>query len=296
MTAELLSRASGRFITARTTMNLRAGLLACTALSGGCFNPTGSTDTTGSSDPSSTGEAGTSLNTEPGTASAGTLSTSTSSTSNPSTTTITASTGSTGSSTDCGNGQLDDGEECDDGAQEPDDGCSSTCTKEFRRVFVTSQFWSGALGGVEGADQKCQGAADAAGLPGDYKAWISTADESPSKRFIQSTVPYRQINGVEVAHDWNELVGGTLQNGIIVSELNGPAGKGSHTCMPVEIAPVWTGTRETGTMVPGDYFCSQWNGTVGSGMAGRAGATNSQWTQDCITTCQDQAALYCVEQ
>jgi hypothetical protein len=40
-------------------------------------------------------------------------------------------------------------------------------------VFVTSQTYTGNLGGHTGADQKCKALALAAGLLGNFKAWIS---------------------------------------------------------------------------------------------------------------------------
>jgi hypothetical protein len=39
-------------------------------------------------------------------------------------------------------------------------------------VFLTSGTYSGNLGGISGAHAICQRHADAAGLPGKYKAWI----------------------------------------------------------------------------------------------------------------------------
>lgn len=272
-------------------MNPRLGLLAC-AIAAGCFNPTGSTDP---SNPTtltgSTDDAGTTASTsDTGSGSGSTAITlsSSSTTGDPSATT---------SGGVCGDGLLDlESEECDDGNEAPDDGCSENCTKEFRRVFITSQVWTGGdLGGLEGADQKCQDAAATAGLPGVYKAWLSVATESPIERFVHSDVPYKQVNGVEIASGWSDLTDGEVEAGIVVSELNGPAGTGIHSCMPVEI-PVWTGTAAPGSMIVGDYHCNDWTATLGQGFSGRAGSTDSQWTQSCITTCLDQAALYCVEQ
>ena len=41
-------------------------------------------------------------------------------------------------------------------------------------VFVSSQNYTGALGGISGADAICQNCASAAGLTGTFKAWLST--------------------------------------------------------------------------------------------------------------------------
>src|SRR5207248_2675590 len=42
-----------------------------------------------------------------------------------------------------------------------------------KRVFVTSVMYDGNLGGLAGADAKCQARATAASLSGTYKAWLS---------------------------------------------------------------------------------------------------------------------------
>ena len=55
-------------------------------------------------------------------------------------------------------------------------------------VFVTSETYTGNLGGVAGADDKCQALADQAGLPGVYMAWIadSVPASAPATRFFQA--------------------------------------------------------------------------------------------------------------
>lgn len=45
-----------------------------------------------------------------------------------------------------------------------------------KRVFITSQTFTGNLGGLEGADAKCQNAADNAALGGEWKAWLSAGN------------------------------------------------------------------------------------------------------------------------
>src|SRR4051794_402552 len=78
-------------------------------------------------------------------------------------------------------------------------GSSSSC------VFVSSALYSGALGGLSGADSKCQGLAAAAGLPGSYKAWLADTTGAPISRFVHSTGPYRLVNGTTIAANWTDL-------------------------------------------------------------------------------------------
>src|SRR5262245_8934869 len=62
-----------------------------------------------------------------------------------------------------------------------------------RRVFVTSAVYSGALGGIPGADEKCQALAGALG--GSWRAWVGDGDSSPAQNFTQSAVPYVLVGG-----------------------------------------------------------------------------------------------------
>lgn len=270
-------------------------LLACAVLAA-CFSPTGNTETSAattttsgaSATSSDAATAPSSTTSGTGTSSAGTAS----ATSATATTTVPDTSG-TGSDT-CGNGQLDDGEECDPNDQDSMDGCSGTCTKEFRRVFVTSTVFKGNLGGLAGADQKCQTAASSAGLPGSYRAWLSTPDASPADWLVHSSVPYRDMDGMEIAADWAGLIDG-LEHGIFVSELGGEPGLGNHTCLQGSY-PVWTNTRTDGTIYLQDMHCNDWEISEGHGFAGWAGSQNSQWTVNCMAGCEDEAALYCFEQ
>ena len=54
-----------------------------------------------------------------------------------------------------------------------------SCTSQTI-VFLDFSCYTGDLGGLEGADAKCQQAAEDAGLPGIYKAWLSSAGEGNS--------------------------------------------------------------------------------------------------------------------
>ena len=89
------------------------------------------------------------------------------------------------------------------------------------RVFVSSTTHSGNLGGLSGADTTCQNLANAAGLPGTYRAWLSDNTQSPSTRFATSTGAYALVNGVTIAASWTDLTDGTLASPITVTELGG---------------------------------------------------------------------------
>lgn len=167
--------------------------------------------------------------------------------------------------------------------------CVNQACVEVRRVFVTSAKWTGKLGGLTGADEKCRLAAQAAGLGGQWRAWLSDNNSSPFTRFEKSSVPYRRVDGTIVANDWNDLVDGNLaaniqldENGVLVVADDG--------------VEVWTGTKENGDRL--DPIC---NGFVNensnqNGRVGVADQSSKIWTSIYEKTCDANLRLYCFEQ
>ncbi|MHA1529067.1 MAG: hypothetical protein ACTSVG_08600, partial [Alphaproteobacteria bacterium] len=67
-----------------------------------------------------------------------------------------------------------------------------------KTVFVTSASFNGTLGGLTGADAKCQAEADgpASIVPsGTYLAWLSDGTDSPNTRFTKTAHPYLLPDG-----------------------------------------------------------------------------------------------------
>jgi len=166
-------------------------------------------------------------------------------------------------------------------------------------VFTTSQTYTGALGGLSGADAKCQSLATQANLPGTYKAWLSDATGTPVTRFTHSTVPYTLVDGTVVASDWNALVSGTLQHAIDKSESGGTPGKdNSGLSLPSGVTLVWTSTKYDGTLVP-NTTCVNWTSSSSSDPSewGRDDATNVDWSQWASSgSCGWVAPLMCFQQ
>src|SRR5215211_4295256 len=134
------------------------------------------------------------------------------------------------------------------------------------RVFLSSIRYDGNLGGLNGADAKCQDLANAAGLPGSYKAWLSDSTSSPSSRFVPSTGPYRLVTGTTIAANWTDLTDGPLLAPITVTETGGGFGSSER---------VWTHSLSNGNAGadPGAH-CANWS-TNGPGAEGKDGsATN----------------------
>jgi len=189
------------------------------------------------------------------------------------------------------------------------DGTADNGVSCARRVFVTSSLYSGDLGGLEGADAKCQAAADAASVAGVYRAWLSTDLEWASQHLNHVGAPYLLVDGATtVAADWDELTSGTLQHAIDLTELGGPPpvgqapteGAAENTCLP-GAALVWSETGPDGTNQPQGYQCFDWTTTqTGLGASfGVATAVDASWTMACtaiVGACGSTAPLYCVEQ
>lgn len=229
----------------------------------------------------------------------------------------------------CGDGSINNEEECDEGSQNGEDKpctplckvascgdglvCSSTdcelakkheecdplkddtctagtCTFKPRRViFVTSGKWPGGLGGVMGANKKCQQAASQAMLENSaaFKAWLSDDEGSPSTRFDTSySGVYVGTDGNLVATDgWADLVDGVLLNPPATELGESPGGN------------PWTNTRFDGTSAKAGN-CSDWTDSAGmlTGHYGYSGVTGESWTDSMKeNSCDNLAPLYCVE-
>jgi hypothetical protein len=263
----------------KTTAHLL--FVGSSVLLGGCFSPSGKTTESDDLTGSTTSGAGTTVSLEATSGTSGWPGTDS----------------STGSSTGslCGDGAVDDDEECDD----PDaDNCSPSCMKTFRRVFVTSQRWTGEnIGGIEGANAKCQAAADAVSLPGVYLAWLSSTESSPDLVFKKSSVPYLDLHDTEVAADWEGLTSELLKAPIFVTEKMDDPMSGMHPCLPAELVVVWSNTGTGGKLLNPATTCTGWSEITGDGGLGAAGYIDSTWTHGCAGSCQTvEAPLYCFEQ
>jgi len=162
-----------------------------------------------------------------------------------------------------------------------------------KRVFVTSQLYTGNFGGLAGADARCQERADAAGLGGTYMAWLSDNTGSPSTRFTRSSVPYVLVDGTVVADNWTDLTDGTIDAPINRTELNGAPPNGDMTCTSVS---VWTNTRTDGTQWNPGNSCNNWTGT-GSALWGYFTLASAEWTTACQGgICTWREPIYCFQQ
>jgi len=206
---------------------------------------------------------------------------------------------------------VDGGLECEDPGpvdeicNGEDDDCNGivddepVCTKI---VFATSQAYTGNLGGLEGADTICMYHAELAGLPGAFKAWLSSSTLAAKDRLSHLGQPYVLVDNTVVAYDWADLTDGSIEQMIDLNEAGGPVAHGSAWWAPL----VWTATTglgefDSGMLPPSSVFsCWDWTTTLG-GPAGGYGSANTDsdtpgWTHSGGSDCASMFALYCFEQ
>jgi cysteine-rich repeat protein len=198
----------------------------------------------------------------------------------------------------CGDGFVWLGnEQCDGG-----NGCNPDCTivaGSTRTVFVSSQLYTGDMGGLVGADALCQGLATAAGLPGVYMAWLSDGVDNPTTRFNQSAVPYVLVTGEQVADNWADLVDGSLDTAIDTTETGGAVPIGNTSCNGGGFPTVWANVTQTGGTANAGH-CVAWDDANGQAAGwGLASDTTGWWTEWCSgggAVCVWTSPIYCFQQ
>ena len=178
------------------------------------------------------------------------------------------------------------------------DACSNTCKVAQKFIFVSSMMYTGNLGGLVGADAKCQMLAQAASLPGTYMAWLSDATGSPSTRMTKATVPYVRPDGMKVANNWTDLTDNSLIMAVNMTETKGAVPIGNTSCAGGGFKTVWTNTTPAGLANNNAlYSCTNWTSVNGSSAWGKADDANTNWSQWCTGgVCSWNSPIYCVQQ
>ena len=149
-----------------------------------------------------------------------------------------------------------------------------------KTVFVTSESFNGDLGGLKGADEKCQAQADdpASIVPsGTYLAWLSDGTDSPDTRFTKSSHPYVLPDGTRIAENYTDLTDGSIQHLIDIDSTGKTVGQNRF----------WTGTNEDGTTAQPFRTCTGWMNPITNarGMVGSTGHTLTSWSSQSQNRC-----------
>lgn len=175
--------------------------------------------------------------------------------------------------------------------------------EDTRIVFVTSETFTGNLGGIAGADAKCQALADAAGLDGAFRTWLSDTSSSPAAdpTFYKHDGPYVRVDGVKVAQNWEDLTDGTLLAQIEVDETGAhPYRQNGNPSRSM----VFThgNAHGEGTATAPDQTCMDWTSAEVLPILGRSGwfggsaSVSDYWAQGGGGYCKGPQHLYCFEQ
>jgi hypothetical protein len=158
-------------------------------------------------------------------------------------------------------------------------------------VFITNGTWTGKLGGLAGADLKCQGEAVGAGLSGKYVAFLSTTTVNAKDRIPDAQ--YLRVDKKVVASSKADLLDGTI---------NFPINLTATGAELTSVVRPWTSTDQNGvstgntcqdwtTDAPGECSTPAYTGKSGEGTA-----TTAVWTNYTNYCCWATfTRLYCFQ-
>ena len=158
-------------------------------------------------------------------------------------------------------------------------------------IFTSRATFTGNLGGIFGADQKCQTFAQAAGLNGKFQAWLSDSKTNAIDR-VPEGGPWKKLRDGARA----DLVFATRDSwrgfpADFVDLFQDERGLAPAGGTP----PTWTGTDIGGAKAAKN--CLDWTSAnpVETGAAGiRASLPEKQaWTQDANNACSRLSSLLC---
>ncbi len=171
------------------------------------------------------------------------------------------------------------------------------CLHQGCVVFATSEKYTGNLGGLTGADDKCNALAQAAGLTGYYRAWLSTSTVNAVDRLTPNSGPFVQppacASPAIIANDIPDLIDGNLDNAVAVDE----------NCTIILPTPTFNDTVYTSTLQTGEVetlvrTCDDWTtaDNLGRATIGWASRSDRDWTHSSQwSECDDTYRIYCFE-
>ncbi len=160
---------------------------------------------------------------------------------------------------------------------------STTPTPHTNIIFVTSTLQNGNLGGLAGADAICNTRAVAAGLQGNFVAWLSTSTVDAIDR-LGSAPGWLRTDGLPFSSSAADLAAGKIYYPPNRDELGNPVGS----------TIVQTGTDGDGQVGAG-FTCNDWtNGSTGSVRGGDPTATSNIWSFFASGGCVADRRFYCL--
>jgi hypothetical protein len=155
-------------------------------------------------------------------------------------------------------------------------------------MFVTSRKYPTRFQPLEVADGRCNEAAEDAGLPGNYRAWLSTSAVYARDR-LAGARGWVRTDGQPFADTVDDIAGGRILTPPLLDE-KGHEVVSSASDMP-EAVP--TGTNAFGLVDPG-LNCREWaNDEMSATTIGYTVGTTALWTAALNMNCGPPMRLYC---
>lgn len=141
------------------------------------------------------------------------------------------------------------------------------------------------MGGIDGADARCQRLAINVGSQGKFKALLSTSTLNATDR-LAILGPVKLADGSVVATNSADFWDGTLQTSIRRTEKNAQ-----------KDTTVWTNTNSNGTLDSANS-CEDWASVLTSRSSRRGHSYNSDYQafDAADQDCNSFSAIYCISQ
>jgi hypothetical protein len=159
-----------------------------------------------------------------------------------------------------------------------------------RVAFVTSEQYAPHFMVLGYADARCQELSEAAGLPGEFVAFLSDSETDARDR-VPRDVRYARVDGELIVETLNDyfMTTSELEVPVSVDELGNELTAGPED-------DVWTGSTVGGTA---DHTCNDWTGGSVNVRYGSATYTTAPWISDGAHVCNDDptpmARFYCFQ-
>ncbi|MFZ4579798.1 MAG: DUF1554 domain-containing protein [Myxococcota bacterium] len=161
---------------------------------------------------------------------------------------------------------------------------SFTHAKPIKKLFITAAAYTGNLGGMAGADAKCQSDANKPADSSTYKAVLAdetTRQASPAQNWVLlANAGYVRPDGT--------LIGET-DSTMLFSFM------GFNNPMSADNVSLWIGFY-SGWSTAAGYTCTNWTATTGLGSNGKSSATMPGGVYGGYGSCSDAKSLICAEQ
>lgn len=167
---------------------------------------------------------------------------------------------------------------------------TATATPDFNRVFVTSTLQAGDFGGLAGADLICAQRAAAAGLPGMYRAWLSTSTVNAISR-LDTARGFVRIDGKPFANSAADIAANRIFHPMRIDESGVDVSSGISP--GASTLTVFTGTLGDGTVA--SDTCDDYTSTSGNARRGEVSGGPVTWTARQNSNCSTTRRLYCFQ-